>query len=472
MVAVSLIRAKKFLKTVSTSPNINKDFFNGLNIWISASSRKKEIIDLAQRYQIVFQKLGANIIQIDKNLGNDTKDHIDKLDLIIMFAATPGISARALEICNKWPEYKYKMYIYMPKEYEEGFIRRRLAEFHGVKRIRHLEEKSFCLRTPRLFEKCLYDILQENQVKRMRAMLAKSEHKPNIGIITALPHELNAVLETMYDIRLETYRTPDEIYQEYRLGTIRCDFGGKHNIVVARAGKGNNKAAVLATNLINKYPTIKEIFMVGVAAGVPNVKNAKEHVRLGDIVISDEHGVIQYDFIKQNTNLTHYDPPARPPSHAWLTHATNHLALMKKTPRYWSYLDKILANLDVIRPKTGPLRDCPWASGRKAIKQPTYDRAHRKRPRILAGPIASSNTVLKSARVRDKIRDVFKVKAIEMEASGIAEATWQAGKGYLVVRGICDFANDDKNKKWQPYAAAAAAAFTRDLIETMPLMQE
>lgn len=358
----------------------------------------------------------------------------------------------------------------MPKEYEEGFIRRRLGEFHGVRRIRHIEEKSFCTRTPRLFEKCLYDLLQENQDKKRRSMLAKSEYKPNIGIITALPHELTAVIETIYDIRLETFRKPDEIYQEYHHGTIKCDSGGIHKIVVALTGKGNNKAAVLATNLINKYPTIREILMVGVAAGVPNVRNANEHVRLGDIVISDEHGVIQYDFIKQITKLIHYDPPARPPSHTWLTRVTNHLALMKKKPRYWSYLDKILANLDVSRPKIGPLRDCPWTCSRKAIRQPTYNRTYQKRPRILVGPIASSNTVLKSARVRDKLRDVFKVKAIEMEASGIAEATWQAGKGYLVVRGICDFANDDKNKKWQPYAAAAAAAFTLDLIKTMPLM--
>ena len=33
-----------------------------------------------------------------------------------------------------------------------------------------------------------------------------------------------------------------------------------------------------------------------------------------------------------------------------------------------------------------------------------------------------------------------------MESSGIAEATWQHGKGYFVVRGISDFANDGKNK--------------------------
>jgi nucleoside phosphorylase len=49
----------------------------------------------------------------------------------------------------------------------------------------------------------------------------------------------------------------------------------------------------------------------------------------------------------------------------------------------------------------------------------------------------------------------------------LAESAWQSGKGYLVIRGICDYANDDKNKLWQPYTAAAAAAFARELIESM-----
>jgi nucleoside phosphorylase len=76
---------------------------------------------------------------------------------------------------------------------------------------------------------------------------------------------------------------------------------------------------------------------------------------------------------------------------------------------------------------------------------------------------------LKSAKIRDAIRTKFKVKAVEMESSGIAEATWQHEKGYFVVRGVCDFANDGKNKVWQPYAAAAAA-YIQALIGSLPVL--
>jgi nucleoside phosphorylase len=88
---------------------------------------------------------------------------------------------------------------------------------------------------------------------------------------------------------------------------------------------------------------------------------------------------------------------------------------------------------------------------------------------LYTGPIGSANTVLKSASFRNRLREEFNVKAIEMEGSGIADATWEHGKGYMIVRGICDFANNSKNDKWHGYASVVAAAFTRELIQSMPV---
>jgi nucleoside phosphorylase len=55
-----------------------------------------------------------------------------------------------------------------------------------------------------------------------------------------------------------------------------------------------------------------------------------------------------------------------------------------------------------------------------------------------------------------------------MEGSGIADATWTHGVGYLVVRGICDYCDGNKNDTWQNDAAMAAAAYVRALLESMP----
>lgn len=38
----------------------------------------------------------------------------------------------------------------------------------------------------------------------------------------------------------------------------------------------------------------------------------------------------------------------------------------------------------------------------------------------------------------------------------------------LVIRGICDYADSHKNKIWQPYAAATAAAYAKELLNVIP----
>jgi nucleoside phosphorylase len=38
----------------------------------------------------------------------------------------------------------------------------------------------------------------------------------------------------------------------------------------------------------------------------------------------------------------------------------------------------------------------------------------------------------------------------------------------LVIRGICDYADSHKNKRWQPYAAATATACAKELLSFMP----
>jgi nucleoside phosphorylase len=235
------------------------------------------------------------------------------------------------------------------------------------------------------------------------------------------------------------------------------------------AGKGNNIAAIRATQLINDFPTTEEIFMVGIAAGVPNPAKPDVHVRLGDVVVSDNAGVVQYDMIKRRTFKSEPAHPPRPPDADWVKRVLHYLADPQSAPRYWSYVDEMSNALSVKRPLAGPLRDCPWVEAAATIPQPKDLTRTLGRPKLHAGPIGSANTVLKSARIRNRLREEYRVKAIEMEGSGIADAAWEHGKGYMIVRGISDFANDDKNDKWRMYAAVVAAAFARELIETMPV---
>jgi hypothetical protein len=46
-----------------------------------------------------------------------------------------------------------------------------------------------------------------------------------------------------------------------------------------------------------------------------------------------------------------------------------------------------------------------------------------------------------------------------MEAAGLMD-----NFPCLVIRGICDYSDTHKNKDWQPYAAATAAAYAKELL--------
>ena len=48
---------------------------------------------------------------------------------------------------------------------------------------------------------------------------------------------------------------------------------------------------------------------------------------------------------------------------------------------------------------------------------------------------------------------------MEMEAAGLLDEF-----PCIVIRGICDYADTHKNKRWQPYAAATAAAYAKELL--------
>ena len=106
----------------------------------------------------------------------------------------------------------------------------------------------------------------------------------------------------------------------------------------------------------------------------------------------------------------------------------------------------------------------------KIIPHPKDAKRVARQPKLHYGLIGSSNMLLKEPRLRDRLRDEYKVRAIEMEGSGIATATWMSGNvGYLLIRGICDYCDSHKNDMWQGYAAAVAAAYVRALIESIPM---
>jgi len=232
--------------------------------------------------------------------------------------------------------------------------------------------------------------------------------------------------------------------RRYCLGKIPSNDGENHSVVLAFAGMGNNIAALRASLLLEHFPNVTSIIMTGIAGGVPHKGKSDEHVRLGDIVVSDHRGVIQYDFISDEITEKEHRLPPRPPSASLLESVRLLQASEIKGNRPWlKYIDRGIDKLKFQRPPES--KDILYSSATdEVIPHPDDQKRIDGLPRVFYGPIASANRLLKNPLKRDELREKFKVKAVEMESSGIADATWNREIGYLAIRrrrlaGLCGY---------------------------------
>ncbi len=102
-------------------------------------------------------------------------------------------------------------------------------------------------------------------------------------------------------------------------------------------------------------------------------------------------------------------------------------------------------------------------SGCDASQEVERDERDTTDPEIHYGLIASGNAVIKDAAERAEVlRRLGDCLCVETEAAGLMN-----NFPCLVVRGICDYADAHKNDQWQPYAAAAAAAYSKELLAVL-----
>ncbi|MHB9108461.1 MAG: tetratricopeptide repeat protein [Armatimonadota bacterium] len=317
------------------------------------------------------------------------------------------------------------------------------------------------------------------KLEQQSASLPPERLLPTVGIITALPHEFAAV-QVLLGEESQEYHVPGSgAGRRYLLSSLASHHGGMHHIVSCLLPEmGNNSAAGRATLLLEHFPNVEAIIMVGIAGGIPHPEKPAEHVRLGDLVISDRLGVVQYDFVKEGYDFNTKErwvevrSSPRPPSALLLESVTLLKTNELRGECAWlPFISRAVQQLGWMRP--GDARDILVATGdpSRGIPHPPDPTRQAGQPRVFTGPIASSGTLLKNPWKRDELRDTFGVKAVEMEASGVADATWTHGAGYLVVRGICDYCDANKNDDWQRYAAIIAAAYARALLESMPPLQ-
>ena len=327
-----------------------------------------------------------------------------------------------------------------------------------------------------------------------------------IAVICALQLEADAV-EALFD----------KFYDRHVYGKARGDTNSytmgmidRHNVVLAYMpdiGKGS--AASVAASFRYSFEGIKLGLVVGVCGGVPNGTDEEKEILLGDVIIST--GLVEYNFgrqfpdkfIRKDTLESNLGRPnaeirsflARIKGRTGRMHLKNNtftsLEALYQIPGFeraqYPGVDEDKLFKPTYRHRHQNLPSCITCTkcenkGDKVCiaalnmsclelkcdegKLVPRDRLIRAKESIVAqhpcihfGKIASGDTVMKSGEDRDEIATKEKVIAFEMEGAGV----WD-NFPCVVIKGVCDYADSHKNKKWQGYAAATAAACMKAIL--------
>jgi nucleoside phosphorylase len=308
-----------------------------------------------------------------------------------------------------------------------------------------------------------------------------------VGIVTALDFERSAISATLGSAtRVEVAPALAGAFR-IELFNVKNAFDKEYEVALVQTLKmGNNASAIATTALLHRFPLIKHVLMVGIAGGIPTYihpnlalpsdKDIAEHVRLGDVIVSTG-GILQYDFCKLEISKSECRALPALPGASFseaLSYASEEIRTGNR--RFVRWLDAVRKSRKIAKPPVSrdachvwyPDADGVIAKSSKPMSHPAKQKGRQKGvPMIHRSMIGSANLLVKNPLQRDELRRTHGIRAIEMEGSGVADAAWSFGVGYLVVRGICDYCDMDKKDEWQEYAAATAAAYTRTILHFM-----
>lgn len=268
----------------------------------------------------------------------------------------------------------------------------------------------------------------------------------------------------------------------YMIGKIR----GRYVVMVTLPEIGTVFLPEVVSSMQTSFPNIEHILLVGLGGGVPYYGTGEQMV-LGDVVV----GIRHYNLNRgaRATEGFEYAGYTHPPSNALLKAANTLRALhsadgtiipntLKEIRKKIIPSERLdyedpgagtdhLFDEEYIHP-TNPNRHhyndpcnvgCDFARAR--TRKDRGKKAHRDvdSPRIHYGAIGSGDSLVVASKERWQLYEKFGIICFEMEATGLIPL-----HNYLVIRGISDYSDSHKNKEWQPYAAAAAAAYAHELV--------
>ncbi len=269
----------------------------------------------------------------------------------------------------------------------------------------------------------------------------------DVVIITALRKEFDALKGTFPQLESEDYCCPIGIRRYYAFDFVSPTKESSIKLAFVWAeGMGRISAALATRDAIHDW-TPEYIILVGFAAGDPNATDPKNKMMKGHVAYAEK--VIDYEIQKIGKKVDW-----RPQESDWCS--TDFLRAADDVKE--SHWTKEIEERKLILP-----------DGTTEIK------AHRVK-------VACGDKVVKNPKWRDKLlRELGKtrpdLRVIEMESGGVSRAIYEMPDkkkpDFFMIKGICDYADYDKNDRDQIFAATAAGIFLRQcLIRFMALNKD
>ena len=330
-----------------------------------------------------------------------------------------------------------------------------------------------------------------------------------VAIICALLSEaenVQSMLDICWEDKDKRYGKAEGDQNTYTTGVIEG-----YNVVLAHMpGMGTTSASAVAAGLRSSFPGIRLALVVGICGVVPVHVKTQEEIVLGDIIIST--AVVQYDFgrlyhdgFKTKREIEDSLGRANPEIRSFMSmlqtrqnrrRLTKNLTLLVQSEDFQKEIpgakypgairDRLYEASYIHQHRSGAntscdkceekLGTCSKSCSELGCEEEKLIIRNRHRlpkadgpaePFIHFGRFGSANMVMKSSQDRDNIAKADNVIAFEMESAGV----WDQHPT-VVIKAACDYADSHKNKDWQDYAAAMAAACLKVFLKEWTIPDE
>lgn len=265
------------------------------------------------------------------------------------------------------------------------------------------------------------------RTKQMFQNAVENKHKFDVGVICALDHEFSAMKESFLDLVWRKYPIEGLPFTFYATEMETLN-GNLLRIIACCVNKmGMQSTAVVSSYMYSTFQ-IDKLFMTGICAGIEGKAN------IGDIIVADSifdygSGKMESDDSKEAKFIPSY----------------------QQIPMDYGLSSKVHDFLDESDFSTNLI---------KYLKNKVHLYNQQLQYKVVCAPTACGSYVIANKKFADTLKiSERKLAGVEMEGYGLYTAGHIAKRKFMMIKAVCDLANENKGDDYQEMCEYASGFF-------------